>query len=357
MNEEEIIEKLNKYGPKIALGGIGAIFLGVGVFSSIYTVGTDSVGVVQRFGKYTTTTDPGMHFKLPYGIDKVTNVPIKKIQKLEFGFRTLKAGVDSTYIGVDSINKNQIGKKDLSRLVRSAGLDPNDNTKVLGNQAIEVLRNEYIMLTGDLNMADVQWVVQWQIKDAKDYLFNIRNPIQTIRDGSQSITRQIIGNGSVDEAITIGRSDNENSAKEQLQDLLDEYKTGVHIVGVKMQSTNPPMSVREAFNSVNIAMQQKDKKINEANQAYNEVVPKAKGEAKAKIKMAEGYGIERINEAKGDVAKFNEILIEYKKAPEITRQRLYLEAMRNVLPKVKEIKIIDDKGLEGNILFHSDMKN
>ncbi|MEK6857472.1 MAG: FtsH protease activity modulator HflK, partial [Nanoarchaeota archaeon] len=218
---------------------------------------------------------------------------------------------------------------------------------------------EYLMLTGDLNMADVEWIVQYDIKDPVAYLFNVKEPRNTIGDASQAVMRQLIGNGSIDEAITIGRIENEIGAKEGLQILLAQYNSGVRVGAVKLQSSNPPKRVREAFNEVNKSMQQKEEKINNAMQQYNQEVPRAKGEAQREIEEAEGYALERVNEANGNAEKFLKILEEYKKAPEITRQRLYLETMSELLPKIKDKIIVDDKGLSSGFyrMFNLDNTN
>lgn len=336
------------------IGIIGATLLS----TSLYTVKPDSMGVVRRFGEFNRSTRPGLHLKMPYGIEKVKKVPVTKIQKEEFGFRTLKSGVDSEYLGISELEKGTAKESDLIDFVKDVGLDPEGNREALYKQGWDILKAEYLMLTGDLNMADVEWVVQYQIKDPVAYSFNIRDPTETIRDASQAVMRRIIGNGSVDEAITIGRIETEGATKQELQDLLDEYQTGIHVVTVKLQSTNPPLKVRPAFNMVNESMQQKEQKINEAMQEYNRVIPKAKGEAKREIETAKGYAIARVNEATGDVDKFLEVLKEYKKAPEITEQRLYLETMTRVLPNITEKTIVDDKGLESGFyrMFNLDMK-
>jgi membrane protease subunit HflK len=224
-------------------------------------------------------------------------------------------------------------------------------------KAKEILRREYIMLTGDLNITNVEWIVQYRIKNARSYLFNIREPRQTIRDASQAIMRQLIGNGSVDEAITIGRIEYESDAKELLQNLLDEYETGIHVVAVKLQSSNPPQRVRPAFNEVNKALQQKEQRINEAMKAYNEAIPKTKGEAKKLIETSKGYAAERVNKAEGDIAKFEKIYEEYRKAPDVTKQRMYLETMAKLLPLIPEKWIIEQGGAEGGILMKLDLES
>jgi len=328
------------------------VIIVIGIKTAIYTIDTDSAGVVKRFGKYNRTTEPGIHLMIPFGIEKVHEVPVKRVQKEEFGFRTLQAGVDSRYLGVEEVDRGQVDQEDLKKLIRESGEGTyGQSAGSLRARAQEILRGEYVMLTGDLNIVDVEWIVQYKIKDPRPYLFNVRDPRHTIRDASQAVMRLLIGNGSVDEAITIGRIEYENEARDRLQDLLDQYETGIHIVTVKLQSSNPPMRVRPAFNEVNKALQQKEQRINEAMKQYNEVIPKTKGEAKRVVETSRGYAAERVNQAEGDVAKFSKVLTEYKKAPDITRQRLYLETMGKVLPEIPEKWIIEQGGADGGILM------
>ncbi|MBN1126758.1 MAG: FtsH protease activity modulator HflK [Sedimentisphaerales bacterium] len=334
------------------------ILILVGAASSVYTVPTDSVGVIKRFGSYHRSTEPGIHVKIPFWIETVTAVPVKKVQKEEFGFRTLKAGVDSQYLGAEEIDSARYTTDELIRLIEQSGeRAPRAAFTQLGQMARDILRSEYIMLTGDLNIVDVEWIAQYKIKDAGMYLFNIKEPRQTIRDASQAVMRQLVGNGSVDEAITIGRIEYENSARDMLQTLLDEYETGIQIVTVKLQSSNPPLKVRPAFNEVNKALQQKEQRINEAMKEYNETIPKTKGEAKKLIETARGYAAERVNRAEGDAAKFMSIYTEYEKAPDITKQRMYLEAMSKLLPQISEKWIIEQGGAEGGLLMKLDLEN
>lgn len=345
-------------GMKWVIVAVVVVVVAIGLITSIYTVPTDSASVVKRFGRYSRTTEPGIHMKIPYWIETAVAVPVKKVQKEEFGFRTLKAGVDSRYLGIEELNAGRPHPDDLVKLIRESGeRAARGGSLQLGEQAREILRGEYIMLTGDLNITDVEWIVQYRIKDAKSYLFNVREPRQTIRDASQAVMRQLVGNGSVDEAITIGRIEYENSGKEMLQKLLDEYETGIHVVTVKLQSSNPPQKVRPAFNEVNKAQQQKEQRINEAMKAYNEAVPKTDGEAKKLIETSKGYAAERVNRAQGDVAKFEKIYEEYRKAPEITKQRMYLETMSKLLPLIPEKWIIEQGGADGGILMKLDLES
>lgn len=328
----------------------------LGVKTAIYTVDTDSAAVVKRFGLYQRTTGAGIHAMLPFGIETVAKVPVKRVQKEEFGFRTIKAGIESHFLGVDEIDAGRCSSEDLTKLIRESGEAGHvTQSGSLKNMAREILQNEYIILTGDLNIVDVEWIVQYLIKDPQQYLFNIKDVRYTIRDSSQAIMRQLVGDGSVDEAITIGRIEYENAAKEQLQVLLDQYETGIHIVTVKMQSSNPPQRVRPTFNEVNKSLQQKEQRINEAMKQYNEVIPRTKGEALRVIETAKGYAAQRVNQAQGDVSKFDQILAEYSKAKDVTRQRMYLETMNRVLPIIGEKWIVEQGGAEGGILMKLDL--
>ncbi|RKU11288.1 FtsH protease activity modulator HflK [Candidatus Poribacteria bacterium] len=286
------------------------VIIGVAVLASLatsfYTVEADEIAVVLMFGKFVRETEPGLHFKLPYGIEKAISVPVRKVFKEEFGFRTLKAGVRTQY-------------------------DTRDYSE------------ESLLLTGDLSIADVEWVVQYKIKDPQKFLFSVRNPQRTLRDLSESVMSWVIGDHTVTEVLTIGRIEIAGKVERHLQTLLDLYETGLDVTTVTLQDVNPPEKVKSAFNAVNEAKQEKERLINEAWRDYNQSVPKSKGLAQQQISEAEGYALKRVNQAQGDADKFNAIRAEYQKAKEVTRQRLYLEAMQEVLPKVKEIYIIDDK--------------
>jgi len=290
-----------------ALALIGVIFL----FTSFYTVDADEVGIVQRFGKYVAPPrQPGLHFKIPFGVDKVTKPKIRNVFKEEFGYRTLRAGVQTQY-----------SQRDFS--------------------------DESVMLTGDLNSAEVEWIVQYKIKDPVKYLFSVRNITETLRDVSESVMRIVVGDHSVDEVIVLSRQQIEVQAQEMTQQLLDEFETGIDVITVKLQDVNPPKPVQPAFNEVNEARQEKERIINEALEAYNKVIPQAKGQADQVISQAEGYATNRVNRAKGDAHKFLAVWKEYSRAKDVTRRRLYLETMLEVLPKIENIYVIDEqqKGL------------
>jgi len=341
---DEWVEKWRNIKRKIRSFGIPTATV-LTLFSSLYTVPPESKVVVRRFGEYVRTTEPGLRLMLPFGIERVDEVPVKTIKKEEFGFRTLRPGVTSEYLGVPEVSQGKVSRNDLEDLVRSAELKPAEDDRELQGQALDVLSSEYLMLTGDLNMVDIELIVQYQISDPVSYLFNLEHPLQTLRDASQAVTRRVMGNGSVDEAITIGRIENEAMIQRELQRLLDDYETGIHIVTAKLQSTNAPLRVRPAFNLVNESVQTKEKTINQAKEEYNKIIPKARGEAQRQIQTAEGYKIERVNRSQGDVSKFLRVLGEYSEAPRITEQRMYLETMSRVLPKL-DLTVVDDKGLE-----------
>jgi len=270
----------------------------------VYSIGPDEVGVIQRFGKYVRTVDPGLHVKIPFGIEKVTPVKVKKIFKEEFGFRTVLAGVKTRY-----------------------------STK----QFLE----ESLMLTGDLNILDVRWIVQFKVKDPVKLLFATRNPLENVRDMSEVVMSRLCGDYRVDDMLTTKRGEIDHEAQVELQALLDEYNTGIQVVTVKLLDVNPPDKVKPAFNEVNQAKQEKERMINEAWEEYNKIIPKAKGEALRTVSQAEGYALDKVNRAQGDTARFLATWEEYQKAPEITRKRLYLETMSNVMSQVKEKYIID----------------
>jgi membrane protease subunit HflK len=289
--------------PVRLIAGVIAIILLIALaWTSCYTVQAESEGVVLRFGKFLKTVEPGLQFKLPFGIDQVSVLPTRRQLKLEFGFFTP------------------------------------GNT----DQPTKDAEEERSMVTGDLNAALVEWVVQYRIDDPKQYLFDVRNPAQTLRDLSEAAMREVIGDRTVDEVITIGRQDIEISALARMQELAKRYKLGVRVDQVQLKNVNPPAEVQASFNEVNKAQQDRENAINIANGDYNEAVPKAKGQADQTIRGAEGYRFKRVNEAQGDVASFNAMLQQYIKAPEITRTRLYLETMGDVLPNTGEKIIIDD---------------
>ncbi|MFM2298295.1 MAG: FtsH protease modulator HflK [Verrucomicrobiota bacterium] len=281
-----------------------AIFAIVGIFSSFYTVNTESVAVVQRFGRFHQTTPPGLHFKIPFGIDRVTIVPVLRQLKLEFGFKTRGA-----------------------------------TNEFQGAQEPDQERN---MVTGDLNAAEVEWVVQYGIADPVRYLFNVHEPEITLRAVSESCMNEVVGDRTVDEVLTYGRSEMESDCLRKLQSTMEIFNMGIRIEQIQLKNIHPPRAVQASFDEVNRAQQEREERINIANGEYNKSIPKARGLAQQMISGAEGYALQRTNQAKGDVARFSELLVQYEKAPLVTKQRLYLETMNEVLPKMGSKIIIDE---------------
>ena len=271
-----------------------------------FTVDPEEMAVVQRFGKHVRTVEPGLNIRIPWGIEKVTKVKVKTVFKEEFGFRTVSQGVSARY--------------------SSRSYD-----------------DESLMLTGDLNIANVEWIVQYQIKDPVAYLFNVRNVNETIRNLSEGTMRQIVGDRSIDEVIILNRQEIAFEVHELLQKLLDKYETGIVIRTVNLQNVVPPEIVQPAFNEVNSAMQEEERIVNEAQQEYNRIIPQARGKARQTIEQAHGYAINRVNNAEGDAAKFINIYEQYRRSPNVTRQRMYLESMEEVLNKSEKIFIVDDR--------------
>lgn len=278
-----------------------------GVF---YTIQPNEVGVVLRFGKFVRTTAPGLHFKLPLGIEKVIPVKVEYVYKEEFGFRTKLAGVRTTY-----------EEKDYNE--------------------------ESLMLSGDLNVLDLEWIIQYKINDPFKALFNIRDINKTLRDISESVMRKVVGDYTFDEVLTEKRIEVGSRVQEDMQIILNSYSTGIGIVTVKLQDVNPPDPVKPAFNEVNEAKQEREKLINQAWEVYNQKIPQAKGEALKMVKEAEGYALEKINRAEGDADRFSLLREEYAKAKDVTLKRLYLENMSDILEKAGKKYIVDpeEKGI------------
>jgi len=300
---------LKRLLPGGSFGGMSVFFIlllvGLSIWSSYYTVPSDSVAVVQRFGKHLKEVPPGLHFKFPLGIDKATIVPVKRQLKQEFGFTTP-------------------GAKDPYQGSRSGG-------------------RETQMVTGDLNAALVEWVVQYRISDPVRFLFEVREPAETLRYVSESVMREVVGDRTVDEVITIGRQEIEIDALVKMQELSSKYVMGISIDQVQLKNINPPKPVQESFNEVNQAQQSKEKLINEARQEYNKVIPLAEGEKDQRIREADGYRLKRINEAEGDASRFNALFTEYHKAPEVTRRRIYIETMQSVMPSIQSKVLVDEQ--------------
>jgi membrane protease subunit HflK len=291
-------------GPIIAIL-IGVLLLAILWWTSYFTVGAESEGVVLRFGRFLKTVEPGLHFKLPFGIDQVIVLPTRRQLKLEFGFTT------PGYL--------------------TNPIQPSQDEEA-----------EKSMVTGDLNAALVEWVVQYRIDDPRQYLFDVRNPGGTLRDLSEAAMREVIGDRTVDELITIGRQAIEVEALARMQELSKRYQLGIRVDQVQLKNVNPPSQVQASFNEVNKAQQDRENVINIANGEYNKAVPRARGQADQQIRAAEGYRFKRVNEAEGDAAAFTAVLQQYIKAPEITRTRLYLETMSEVLPQTGQKIIVDE---------------
>jgi membrane protease subunit HflK len=289
-------------------GGIVAVLLVILVLiivtSSTFTIETGSVGVIQRFGKFTRIALPGLNFKLPFGIERVRKVSQEKVEKEEFGFRS----------------------------------DRSDLTQISGSDADTA--NTSLMLTGGLNVALVPWIVQYRVKEPYDYLFKVKDVRGLLRDLSEASMRLVVGDRSINEVIT-KRSEIANEAEKVLQLELDKAETGLMVVNVELKRTNVPGPVQPSFNEVNQAVQEKEKLIYQAREDYNKAIPAARGEAERTIKSAEGYALDRINRAKGDAVRFQALYTEYVKAKDVTKRRLYLEALKNVLPRLGPKYIVD----------------
>lgn len=276
------------------------------VWTGIYTVPAESVGVVQRYGGYLKTVEAGLQFKIPYGVDTVTIVPVRRQLKMEFGFESHGGGTNPA---------QESQQPDLERT----------------------------MVTGDLNAALVEWVVQYRISDPRQYLFTVADPEETMRAAAEAVMREVVGDRTVDELITFGRQEIETESQLRLQRVVQAYLLGLVIDHVQLKNVNPPREVQASFDEVNQAQQEKQRLINIANGEYNKAVPRARGEAERTLSEARGFAAQRVNEAEGDANRFTSVFTEYQRAPEVTRQRLYLETMGKVLPQIGRKIILDDK--------------
>jgi membrane protease subunit HflK len=294
---------LNPGGMKLVLTGLVILIL---LWSTWYTVPPEATAVVQRFGRVTRTAGPGLHFKVPLGVERVQVVPTARVLKEEFGFRALAAG-----------QRPQQQRGDLS--------------------------DESLMLTGDLNVIDVRWIVQYRVEDPVRFLFKLRDQRQTLRDIAESAMRRVVGNRLGSDVLTVGRVAVASEVKEEMQKILSSYETGIRLVTVELQDVTPPDPVKPAFNEVNESRQDMERMVNQAQEQANKVIPKASGEAKQVIAEAEGYATERVNQAQGEAARFLAVLSEYQRVPEVTRRRLYLEAASKVLSEAKGVYIVDSE--------------
>ena len=293
--------------PKVPTGFVkfilAAVVLVIVAFQSIYTVQPDEEGVVLRFGAFVDRSPPGLHYKLPF-IDEVIPIKVRRQLTEEFGFRTQPVRARSG--------------------------------------SARAFSDESNMLTGDLNTAVVEWVVQYRIVDPEQYLFKVRNSRDTFRDMSEAVMREAVGDRTVNEVLTVGRQEVTAVVQNKLQTLCELYEIGINVDQVVLQDVTPPEKVKPAFNEVNQAEQERSQLISEAQAEYNRVVPRAKGEAQQTILSAEGYSLDRVNRAKGEAARFEALYEEYRKAPEVTRKRIYLETMREILPKAGKKVVVDD---------------
>lgn len=308
MNEQEIIfrrnmERLRKNFKKIIIG----VIVIIAALTSVKTIGPEEEGVVLFLGKYNRSMPPGLTFIVPFGLEKMYKIPVQRQLKQEFGFRTVDAGVRTSY-------------------------------------AKDAYRDESLMLTGDLNLGDVEWVVQYRIVNSYNYLFRVREAEDALHDMSEAAMRKIVGDRTVNEVLTVGRQEVASSVEVLLQRMCNEYENGIRIDQVVLQDVNPPDPVKPSFNAVNEAQQERETLINRAESEYNRVIPRARGEAQETIQLAEAYALNRVNRAEGEAERFNSVYTQYIRAPEVTKKRLYLETMERILPNIGNKVIIDEDG-------------
>ena len=307
---DEVLDKIRQQFNRFKGGPVlifTAILLVIVFWTAWFTVQPEETGIVQRFGKVMRTAGPGLHFKLPFGVENVRLLPTARVLKEEFGFRTLTTV-------------------------------PGEKTRYETGSAY---KDESLMLTGDLNVIDVQWIIQYRIEDPIRYLFQVRDTLKTIRDTSEAVMRRAVGNRLGSDVLTTGRVAIASEAKTGIQKILTSYESGVRLVTVELQDVTPPDTVKPAFNEVNESRQDKERTINKAQEQANREIPKARGVAAQSISEAEGYALERVNRAEGEATRFEAILGQYRQAPQVTRRRLYLEAMTGFLADMKGLYIVD----------------
>jgi len=290
-----------KVVPRV-IGLLAALVL---VSTTWFTIDPEESGLVLRFGRFVRQVPSGLHMKLPYPIETIEKVPVERQLKEEFGFRTEEVGIRSTYSSED-------------------------------------LTSESLMLTGDLNVAVVEWTAQFRVRDPYMYLFKVRNVRKTFRDMNETVMREVIGDRSVNEVLTVGRQEIAAQVELRLQELCDQYETGIKVEQIVLQDVNPPDAVKPSFNEVNQAQQEREKLINEARAGYNQIIPRAKGQALQTLEQAQGFATDRVNRARGDAELFTQVHAAYQRAPEVTRRRMYLETMGRIYPKVKKKIVLDD---------------
>ena len=309
---DDIVNDLRRRAAALGSRRITIIIAAVAVLifasSTWFTVQPEETGIVQRFGAVERTVGPGLHFKFPDGIESVRLVPTARVLKQEFGFGS---------VATSSGGRTQYAS---------------------GGKAF---KDVSLMLTGDLNVIDVQWIVQYRIEDPVRFLFRVRDSQQTIRDIAEAVMRRVVGNRLGSDVLTVGRVAVSTEVKEEMQKILSEYDTGVRLVTVELQDVTPPDPVKPAFNEVNEARQDRERTINQAQEQANREIPKARGEATRTITEADGYAVERVNRANGEATRFRAVLAEYQRAPEVTRRRLYLEAIGSILPEASALYIVD----------------
>lgn len=285
---------------------LGIIAIAI-LFTTWFTVDPEEAGIVLRFGRFVRQVPSGLHLKLPYPVETVIKVPIERQLKEEFGFRTQETGAGRT------------------------------------TYSAEDLSAESLMLTGDLNVAVVEWTAQFRVRDPYKFLFRVRNVRKTFRDMNETVMREVIGDRSVNEVLTVGRQEIANEVEQKLQALCDQYENGIKVEQIVLQDVNPPDPVKPSFNEVNQAQQEREKLINQARADYNQIIPRAKGQAQQTIEQAQGFATDRVNRARGDAELFIQVHAAYQRAPEVTRRRMYLETMSAIYPKVTKKIVLDEK--------------
>jgi modulator of FtsH protease HflK len=291
---------------KQAIGIAITVLVLWGLMSAVYTVQPEERAVVKRFGAVISISDPGLHFKLPWGIDQVQHVATERVLKQEFGFRSEgNGGARTRYVD-------------------------------------KPFEDESLMLTGDLNIIDLEWVVQYRINDPIRFLYELREPTSTLRDISESVMRRVVGNRLGSDVLTVARVDIQRQGRDEIQSIMDLYNAGVHIITVELQDVVPPPAVQPAFNEVNEARQERERMINEAQKRANQEIPRVRGEALRAVAEAQGYATERVNRALGESVRFTAVLEEYQRAPDVTRARLYLETLNEVLPRVGRVLVVQE---------------
>lgn len=298
-----------QFSPSIVFRVVAIILVIAIATTTWFTIDPEEAGLVMRFGRFARQVPSGLHLKLPYPFETVMKVPVERQLKEEFGFRTAEEGVRTTY-----------SKADLSA--------------------------ESLMLTGDLNVAVVEWTAQFRVREPYKFLFKVRNVRKTFRDMNETVMREVVGDRSVNEVLTVGRQEIAAEVEQRLQALCDQYETGIKVEQIVLQDVNPPDPVKPSFNEVNQAQQEREKLINQARADYNQIIPRARGQAQQTLEQAQGFATDRVNRARGDAELFNQVHAAYRRAPEVTRRRMYLETLGEIYPKVKR-KIILDESLKG----------